>query len=325
MSQNLRLPVFDNIKFLLIVLVIYCHLINVGLAVPWKVYQIIYSFHMPLFVLISGFFTNKNKPPLKFWDQTLNFGLLFIVFNLVTIYIYIYLCDKPPGSYPYIPSFALWYLLCMIYWRTMIWCIPNRILKSKIFFVSVLVLSVIPSIWYVNYLAFSRFLSFAPYFLIGWYLRDTDVVTRISTLSTWKKAVVIMAAAICCICATKIPTGIFWGHEPLQLEIYRTIIYKAAAWLIAIVNSLALFIIVPKTFSIGEGRHTLAYYLLHTLLLFPVLYYVARLLPSNYFVTAAVLLLTLAVLAGLRRISWIKKLLSLKPMETLNKLRRIEN
>lgn len=87
--QHKRLPIFDNVKFILIVLVIYCHLINVGFAVPWKVYQIIYSFHMPLFVLISGFFTDKDKPALKYWDVTLNFAFLFVVFNLVTIYIYI--------------------------------------------------------------------------------------------------------------------------------------------------------------------------------------------------------------------------------------------
>ena len=206
----------------------------------------------------------------------------------------------------------------------MIWCIPNRILKSNVFFISILVLSVIPSIWYVNYLAFSRFLSFAPYFLIGWYLRDTDVITRISGLKAWNKLAVIVAAMLSCLCVTRIPIGILWGFEPLHLGIYKIIIFKVAAWLIAIINSIALFIIAPKTFSIGEGRHTLAYYLLHTLILFPVLYYVARLLPKNYFVTAAVLLLTLAVLAELRRINWIKRLLALKPMEMLNKLRRIE-
>ena len=323
MSQNLRLPVFDNIKFILIVLVIYCHLINVGLAVPWKVYQIIYSFHMPLFVLISGFFTNKDKPPLKFWDQTLNFGLLFIVFNLVTIYIYIYLCDKPPVDYPYVPSFALWYLLCMIYWRTMIWCIPDRILKSKFFFISVLCISVIPSIWYVNYLAVSRFLSFAPYFLIGWYLRNTDIVSRLSKLKVWQKSVVIAGGVISCFYAIRIPTGIFWGYEPLSMDFYQIIIFKVSAWVIAIVNSMTLFIIVPKTFSISEGRHTLAYYLLHTLILFPVVYYIAKLLPQNYFITVMVLLITLGILALLRRINWIDKALGIKPIETvMNHMRK---
>lgn len=317
--QHKRLPIFDNVKFILIVLVIYCHLINVGFAVPWKVYQIIYSFHMPLFVLISGFFTDKDKPALKYWDVTLNFAFLFVVFNLVTIYIYIYLCDQPPVKYPYIPSFALWYLLCMIYWRTLVWCIPNRILKSKLFFILVLAISILPSVYYLNYFALSRCLSFAPYFLVGWYLRNFDVITWLQKLNTWLKIGIVISAVIGCLFATKIPISIFWGHEPTDIDFIRLIIFKGFAWIIAILNSIALFLIIPRSLNFSEGQHTLSYYLIHTLILFPILDYISKLLPSNYLLTLLVLLVTLTIIAAIRRIKIIDRLLRIRPMDLLGK------
>ena len=56
-SRNGRL---DSIKFFLIILVAFGHLIessNRGDA-GTALYSIIYAFHMPLFVLLSGYFTN---------------------------------------------------------------------------------------------------------------------------------------------------------------------------------------------------------------------------------------------------------------------------
>ncbi len=50
---------------------------------------------------------------------------------------------------------------------------------------------------------------------------------------------------------------------------------------------------------------------------FPVVYYIAKLLPQNYFITVVVLLITLGILTLLRRINWIDKALGIKPIETV--------
>ncbi|MBQ9174348.1 MAG: hypothetical protein IJV54_10575 [Bacteroidales bacterium] len=55
MAETKRIAVFDNIKFLLIVLVIYCHLRNIGCAIPGPIYKMVYSFHMPFFVRSLSF------------------------------------------------------------------------------------------------------------------------------------------------------------------------------------------------------------------------------------------------------------------------------
>lgn len=57
----------DGIKWLLIVLVTFGHVIEPALSNPIanKLYSIIYIFHMPLFVFISGYYANvKNKEKL---------------------------------------------------------------------------------------------------------------------------------------------------------------------------------------------------------------------------------------------------------------------
>ena len=71
--SSARIPVFDNIKFFLIVLVIYAHLSNIHCEVPSSLYKIIYSFHMPLFVFVSGYFTKKTM-------RWVNFGKQIIIF-----------------------------------------------------------------------------------------------------------------------------------------------------------------------------------------------------------------------------------------------------
>lgn len=50
----------DSTKFLLICLVIFAHALEVCRDTDWlseKVYIFVYSFHMPAFIILSGFFS----------------------------------------------------------------------------------------------------------------------------------------------------------------------------------------------------------------------------------------------------------------------------
>ena len=52
-----RIYLFDTAKFILIFLVIYGHMLQPNRALPYncEMYSLIYMFHMPLFIMISGF------------------------------------------------------------------------------------------------------------------------------------------------------------------------------------------------------------------------------------------------------------------------------
>jgi fucose 4-O-acetylase-like acetyltransferase len=63
MSEGTRNRVFDAIKALAIVLVVYAHSIQYLSGCDfWNngIFQLIYSFHMPLFFMVSGFFISSS-------------------------------------------------------------------------------------------------------------------------------------------------------------------------------------------------------------------------------------------------------------------------
>ncbi len=81
-----RDPFFDNAKFLLIMLVLIGHVITINRAdnrINLATYNWIYTFHMPLFIFISGYFTNIGKS--SFWLNVLKLFESFVIFSLFQI------------------------------------------------------------------------------------------------------------------------------------------------------------------------------------------------------------------------------------------------
>ena len=58
--EKVREYKFDNLKILLILLVVLGHIIEPFYKLN-TLYLIIYAFHMPVFVYISGYFAKGNK------------------------------------------------------------------------------------------------------------------------------------------------------------------------------------------------------------------------------------------------------------------------
>lgn len=67
-QEKQRLYGFDNIKFILIFLVVLGHLLEISSPFAGKdmLYKIIYSCHMPVFIFISGFLQSLTVVKLYF-------------------------------------------------------------------------------------------------------------------------------------------------------------------------------------------------------------------------------------------------------------------
>ena len=309
--SSARIPVFDNIKFFLIVLVIYAHLSNIHCEVPSSLYKIIYSFHMPLFVFVSGYFTKKNDEMSKFWKINYNFLLLFFIFSIIAACVNVGIYHKPPFKSVFVPHFALWYLLCMVYWRITVRFISNEFIQSRWFVLITFAISILPSLVYLNYFSIARFFCFFPYFLLGYLCNKYSFLLRLDNLSTTKKITVVACGILSCLVAVKIPSGIYWGHEPLTYPVVKIIAFKFIAWSVALINFATIYIIMPKTKGVKEGRYTLFYYLFHTVLLFPVFDIVAKHIPNNIYTTVAILICIVAILYLLRRVKILTKLINI--------------
>lgn len=161
---NKRDYLFDNLKSLLIFLVVFGHCIEKYIYdsnILKVLYFFIYTFHMPLFIFISGYFSKNIK---KCSKNALNNLLIPYILFSITWSIFIYTLEGKFTFSLVTPSWTLWYLLSLFYWRISL----KYLVKIKyIIPISVLVSLYIGTIGIREY-SFSRTFAFLPFFLLGY-------------------------------------------------------------------------------------------------------------------------------------------------------------
>lgn len=130
----------------------------------------IFSFHMPLFVFISGYFT-KITDKKKYLTGILNFAETLMVFTLIHVAI-IYIKGQNLSVYELLlcPRWTLWYLLSLIWWRLMLYYTPSSIRDNhkKLIVVSLVLCLAMGWIPLGYELSFQRTFAFFPFFVIGY-------------------------------------------------------------------------------------------------------------------------------------------------------------
>ena len=183
MIINKRSPFFDNVKILLILLVVLGHIVTsshgkiCSASVKW-----IFSFHMPLFIFISGYFT-KIVSRDKFVSGILKFVETYIVFTLIHVCISYYLLEKEINikSVLLVPQRTLWYLLSLIWWRILLYITPSSIRDNhlKLIVLSIALCLIMGWVPIGPIFSFHRTFSFLPFFVFGYVAAQTDTINRI--------------------------------------------------------------------------------------------------------------------------------------------------
>lgn len=159
---------FDNIKGIMIILMIFGHVIEeFGLSGSKElIWTIIYSFHMPVFVFVSGFFSKKSTCA----DNAVqNLLIPYLIFDLV----YVLLFDNSFRFFNLLlPRYAYWYLFALFIWRILI----NNISKVRFIGIISVLAGLVVGIFneYGDFLAISRIICFLPFFIFGYKLSETD-------------------------------------------------------------------------------------------------------------------------------------------------------
>ena len=262
---------FDNMKALLIFLVVFGHLLE-----PYRqtgtiiaiAYSVIYIFHIPLFVFISGYFSKNAAKARKnaFADLLLPYlifntlyGLLFIPFSEVS---------------PFFPEYVYWYLLSLFFWRIML----DSLVKIRF----VLVLSIFVALLcgflrgFGGILALSRTIVFLPFFLMGYFF-DEKMKHR---LAAYPKPIAAAVFAIVCAVAGFASGTQLYLHSLLHTTekympssfVLSKPLLLLTAYVLAFVGGISLLRIVPDRplFFTYFGNSTLPVLLLHPYFIFAV-------------------------------------------------------
>ena len=119
----------DTHKGFLIILVVLGHIIgSLHIFGGGKIWNLIYTFHMPLFVLVSGYCSKRDNPNMLALVKPL------IVFQIINVIILSILGHSFSLSYFLIPHWTLWYLLSLVFWRVILKYVPEALLSRPIYF-----------------------------------------------------------------------------------------------------------------------------------------------------------------------------------------------
>ncbi|MBR5685582.1 MAG: acyltransferase family protein [Muribaculaceae bacterium] len=169
----------DSLKGFLIILVVIGHVITIldnANVINHAVMGLIYSFHMPLFILISGYLTKpaSQQSEGKLWRGVLDLMVTIVIFQLLTA-CRLYLTGKDPveGLLDF-PHGILWYLMCLVYWKIIFYYSPKALVNRPVLYISLAFLvSLLSGLTTLgNLLSIQRALNFYPFFLMGHYIHQ---------------------------------------------------------------------------------------------------------------------------------------------------------
>lgn len=265
---------WDNVKFILILLVVIGHFLGIYEGENLKLKEMFYfinTFHMPAFIFVSGLFS-KSAINGKRFRTDLVFFYLLLYFLLKTMLFVVSMFFGGSCSYKFFNDQGIqWYMWAMV----MFLCVTRLLRHIRPEFllgVSVLVAVFAGYDWSIGR-AFSlgRFLQWYPFFLAGYYLDPKRVSEKLHCpwIRTVSAGIVLFWIYVCIFQLDRIawirPLLIgSYSYEKLPYPqlggVWRILYYMLAAAL-----SIAVFSLIPKgkVFFSEWGRHSLAIYFWH--------------------------------------------------------------
>ncbi len=191
---------FDNIKSVLIFLVVIGHFIDEAYnqsPVFKSMFIWIYLFHMPLFIFITGFFSKRlvqNKE--RVLKRSFEFFTLYVLMK-ITLFIVRFLFDGRSTDFSLFEESSVpWYLLSVAIMYLISYTLRN--VNKKAVFVLFLIIAVFAGYDsnIRDFMAISRTVVFYPFFLLGLAVSEENIAKLKSRKVNYIAAIIILCVSI---------------------------------------------------------------------------------------------------------------------------------
>lgn len=161
----------DNLRFFLIFLVVFAHLLEICAPFSGKtvVYQMIYAFHMPAFLFLFGYNARFSIRRIVF-----RWMIPYVVFQTAYICFRRWVLKDNAGFQYAIPYWILWYMLACIFYQLLLPLYDRVKGRGQAYVILGAFLAAL-AVGFVDFIGYpfslSRFFVFLPYFLMGYTLK----------------------------------------------------------------------------------------------------------------------------------------------------------
>ena len=323
MEKSKRNTLMDNLKGFLMICVVLGHFCEEYSSTHPRLNYIIfllYLFHMPLFIYISGYFSKKYsfKKNCKLIYQFILFGIIYtLIVNIISNTRVKFEFENAPWT--------LWYLISLFYWRTIIHFIKTKKIKLVIFisFICAIFVGCFKNIG--NYFSLARTIGFFPFFLLGYYSNEKTIekIKKFNKIAIVAFVLLVLVSTFVIVRTHLIPLMFQWSSRSFnEIGINYTdgIIYKILILLLEICSCIAIINLAPqkKTILSRFGESTITIYGFHASLVYIITHFIKD-IPYRGFIYPLIILLT-ATLVFVLSSSPVKKLyeLLMKPYQKIS-------
>lgn len=265
-----RIFLWDNLKFFLICCVVVGHFVDQHADVSntyGSIFLFIYSFHIPLFIFISGLFYN-DKNILKKVIYFFSIGYLYKIVSAII--------DRLLGNVK--AEFILlsgggisWFMFAIAIYMIIGYLLRNQN-KKFIFLFSIMLACFVGYDQTIgDFLYLSRIIIFLPFFLLGLVVRNKDIV-KLKKNKILLIAVMIILLIWLISCFYELDflyrfRYLFTGRNPFfpQIIAYGPL-YRLISYIISMVIGLAIILLMPNSRIKGVssmGQHSINVYFWH--------------------------------------------------------------